>query len=231
MPPESLFGHYLSCPTPLDLDSSLQSLNYPKTLEPSDDNPRFVGAASGPGSELCLTLDGYGDFGSNLFYEDCPGAVSFLVEDSDARRTFTLPGVLSIECGNFGTDGDVDIEEVENLCVSVLPSELWSAQREIEEWRDYPKWYLYNVLRVISAVGLVKESALRRWVIVNSVRFGVVIDVAMGDHIFTLFTLCLKAIVREGVSLLKTRDLEGNKGCSSEFKCPNLIQVMMWLAS
>ncbi|KAI6692810.1 hypothetical protein NL676_020520 [Syzygium grande] len=144
---------------------------------------------------------------------------------------FTLPGVLSIECCNFGTDGDVGVEEVENLHVSVLPSELWSVQREIEAWSDYPNGYLYNVLTVISGVGLVKESALRRWVIVNSLRCGVVIDVVMGDHIFVLFALCLKAIVREGVSLLKTRDLKGNKGSSSEFKCPNLIQVMMWLAS
>ncbi|XP_030475885.2 LOW QUALITY PROTEIN: U11/U12 small nuclear ribonucleoprotein 48 kDa protein [Syzygium oleosum] len=231
MPPESLFRHYLTCPAPLDLGSSVQSLGYPRTSESSDDNPRFAGAVGGPGSELCLALDGYGDFRSNFFYVDCPGAVAFPIEDSDSRSTFTLPGVLSIECGNFGTDGDVGVEEVENLRVSVLPSELWSGQREIEAWSDYPNGYSYNVLRVISGVGLVKESALRRWVIVNSLRCGVVIDVAMGDHIFVLFALCLKAIVREGVSLLKTRDLKGNKGSSIEFKCPNLIQVMMWLAS
>lgn len=231
MPPESLFGHYLRCPAPLDLDSSLQSLSYPKTLGPSEDNPHFAGAVGGPGSELCLALDGYGDFGSNFFYEDYPGAVAFPIEDSDGRRTFTLPGVLSIECGNFSADGDVGIEEVENLFVGVLPSQLWSVQREIETWSDYPNGYSYNVLRVISGVGLVKESDLRRWVIVNSLRCGVVIDVALGDHIIMLCTLCLKAIVREGVSLLKTRDLKGNKGSSSEFKCPNLIQVMMWLAS
>ncbi|KAF8017635.1 hypothetical protein BT93_H2739 [Corymbia citriodora subsp. variegata] len=231
MPPEALFGHYLGCPAPLDLGSSLQSLNYPKTLGSSEDNPRFAGAVGGPGSELCLALDGYGDFRSNFFYEDCPGAVVFPMEDSDSGRTFTLPGFLSIECGNFGADGNVGIEEVENLRVSVLPSELWSIQREVEALSDYPNGYSYNMLRVISGVGLVRESALRRWVIANSLRFGVIVDVAMGDHIVMLCTLCLKAIAREGVSLLKTRDSKGNKGSSGEFKCPNLIQVMMWLAS
>lgn len=200
-------------------------------MESLEDHPRFAGAGSGPGGELCLALDGYGGFGSNFFYEGCPGAVAFPIEDSDCGRTFTLPGVLSIECGNFGSGGGVGIEEVENLCVSVLPSELWRVQREIEAWSDYPNGYSYNVLRVILGVGLVKESALRRWVIVNSLRFGVIIDVAMGDHILILFTLCLKAIVREGVNLGKTRDFEGNKGGSTEFKCPSLVQVMMWLAS
>ncbi|KAI6692809.1 hypothetical protein NL676_020519 [Syzygium grande] len=39
MPPESLFRHYLTCPAPLDLGSSLQSLGNPRTSESSDDNP------------------------------------------------------------------------------------------------------------------------------------------------------------------------------------------------
>ncbi|KAI8000006.1 hypothetical protein LOK49_LG09G00490 [Camellia lanceoleosa] len=41
-----------------------------------------------------------------------------------------------------------------------------------------------------------------RWLIVNSPRYDVVIDVPMRDHIVLLFQLCLKAIMREATGLV-----------------------------
>lgn len=229
MPPESLFSHHLHCPFPLDLGHAIESLNYPKTLESSDEfakEKRFLQALPDPSAELCFTLDDYNDFreGLDFFYKDCPGVVTFPREGSSTTRTFTLPGSLSVECANFCTDRSINVESVDESHLWLLPSEVWVVQNEVAAWNDYPTTCSHHVVRAILGVGMVGESNLRRLVIVNSPRFGIVIDVAMRDHIFVLLSLCLKAITKEGLSLVKSSS-------SANFNCPVLVQVVSWLAS
>ncbi|OWM67354.1 U11/U12 small nuclear ribonucleoprotein 48 kDa protein [Punica granatum] len=229
MPPESLFSHHLHCPTSLDLGRAIDSLNYPKTLKSSDElakENRFVQRLSDPNAELCFTLDDYTDFRESLnsFYEYCPGVVSFPSEDSSTKRAFTLLGSLSVECANFITDRNGEVEAVDESRVRLLLSEYWWVQNEVGAWNDYPSTCTYHVVCAILGLGMVRENDLRRWVIIDSPRFGIVIDEPMRDHVTVLLTLCLKAIAKEARTLVKSRS-------STKFNCPILVQVMMWLAS
>lgn len=187
---------------------------------------RFVEALPGPNADLCFTLDGYADFREslNFFYEGCPGVVSFPSDGSSNKRTFTLPGSLSVECANFFTDRSIDAEDVDASHLRLLPSDVWWVQNEVAAWNDYPTTCSCYVVYALSGVGIIRESDLRRLVIVNSPRFGIVIDVAMTDHIIILLCLCLKAIAKEGLGLVKSRS-------SIKFNCPILVQVVTWLAS
>lgn len=155
-----------------------------------------------------------------------------MVELDRLHRTLTLPGLLSVECANFvGVGDDGRIGGASRECVRLLPSELWEFRREIGLWNDFPSSYSYAVLRVVLCAEMVKEGDFLKWVIANSPWYGVVIDVAMRDHIFVLFRLVLKAIVREAISWdVKGKGLEMNSKTMS-LECPNLVQAMMWLAS
>lgn len=158
--------------------------------------------------------------------------VSLLSSEQDSsKKTFTLPAVLSVECANFVSSGDKEIKGFGADCLKLLPSELWAVRGEIESWNDYPNMYSFSVLKVILCTWMVKESDLMRWVIANSPRYGVVIDVPMRDHIFLLFKLCLKAIVREAFDKeVKERNSDMNFR-SMRFNCPVLGQILKWLAS
>lgn len=151
-------------------------------------------------------------------------------------RTFTLPGILSAECANYIGSGE-SIEGFDRDCASslrLLPSELWLVRSEIEAWSDYPVMYSYCVVRAIVLRSLVgEECGFMRWVIVNSPRYGVVIDAPMRDHIVLLFCLCLKAIVREAtglVNLVLRRDAMESNPVDTSFKCPVLVDVLKWLS-
>ncbi|OVA12978.1 hypothetical protein BVC80_1157g16 [Macleaya cordata] len=240
--PEFLFRHSLICPSSsciLNLDI-LESLHYPKSFKPKDElqkENRFVQSLKESDADLCLSIDDYGDFGSNFFYKDCPGVVCSSDLDN-TKRTFTLPGILSIECANFISSNDGGTSDLPRECLRVLPSELWSMKSEIEVWREFPSSYSYTILRVCLCLQIVKESDLLKWVISNSPRYGIVIDVPMRDHMFLLLKLCLKAISREayrsykllvtGISNEGDRDLNLK---SLSFNSPVLVEVMMWLAS
>lgn len=145
-------------------------------------------------------------------------------------RTLTLPRFLSVECANFvgaGDDGRIEGVSREGL----LPSELWQVRREIGLWNDFPSFYSYAVLQVVLGAEMVKEGEFLKWVISNSPLYGLVIDVAMRDHIFVLFKLVLKTIMREAVSLdVKGRGSDMNSK-PMRLDCPNLVQAMMWLTS
>lgn len=238
MPPESLFLHSLHCPSPIaeDVRSLLDALHYPKTLKSEPqliEQNNFAAPLSDPHSELCLPLDDYVDFGSNFFYQDCPGAVSSLGEDA-GKRTFLLPGVLSVECANFasGMDG------VTSDSFRLLPSELWIVKCEIGQWSDFPNAYSYTVLRALLCMELAKERDILTWVIANSPRFGVIIDPPMRDHIFVLLRLCVMAIVKEAHCSYEPL-LKGNSENSGghlnpktmSFRCPALVDVLSWLAT
>lgn len=146
-----------------------------------------------------------------------------------------MPGVLSVECANFvgsGGGGGTEFKRFERDCLKLLASELWAVRGEIEAWNDYPNTNSNIVLRTILCAHMVKESDLMRWVIVNSPRYGVVIDVPMKDHIFLLFRLCLKAIVREAIGSVEIKEQNSEMNSKSKsFECPVLVQVLKWLAS
>ncbi|KAK1258292.1 hypothetical protein QJS04_geneDACA017252 [Acorus gramineus] len=246
-PPESVFHHSLRChsspPLPLDLDLLFASLRYWKTLrsqaELARDN-RFVGIP--PGSDLCFSINtDYEEnpcFSSGFFYRDCPGVVTFagtsLRDSSTDDRTFVLPATLSGECSNFSDGLGCSPERR----VGILPSELWALRREVGAWADYPVSYSYVVLRVASCLRWARMSGLRRWVILNSLRYGVLIDPAMRDHIFLLLNLCLRVIWREAFCSLEVvcgRDLSAGDGFVDpkglRFECPQLVTALVWFTS
>ncbi|XP_028770637.1 U11/U12 small nuclear ribonucleoprotein 48 kDa protein [Neltuma alba] len=235
MPPEFLFLHYLRCPSsphPLpNPDDLLHSLSYPKTLQFNDrcrqDNC-FQQTLHDPHAELLFSLEDYVDVGFNFFYHDCPGVVT--LSDVDAmKRTFTLPGILSIECFGFVKANDIEIKYSEREHLGILPSEYWTIKKEVDAWDDYPTTCSHGVLRAIGGVGITKACDFMRWIMANSPRYGVVIDMPMGQHIFLLFSLCLKSILREA---LNTLDVLNNQllelDCS---ECPVLVRSSAWLTS
>ncbi|XP_077234081.1 U11/U12 small nuclear ribonucleoprotein isoform X2 [Tasmannia lanceolata] len=247
MPSESLFHHSLICPkspgggfhTLNDLSLLLNSLHYPNSLKPQSKLPKqqFLQPLLESDADLCFSLDEFGDFGSNFFYKDCPGVFASSSQLDSADKTFTLPGILSIECANFIiSNGEIKGFSGEGL--GILPSELWAVRSEVDLWSDFPFSYSYSVLRVALCLRNINEfGELKKWVISNSPRYGIVIDVPMRDHIFMLLKLCLKAISREAIRSLElffSRDLaevDGFLNRSMSFGCPRLGEVLIWLVS
>ncbi|KAF3547972.1 hypothetical protein DY000_02003581 [Brassica cretica] len=225
MPPEALFLHSLRCPKPLDLTPLLGSFSnsYKNTLE----LPIEPELNNGDG-DLRFSLDDVTDFGNNFFYNDCPGAVNFSELDGKTRR-FTLPSVLlSVECSEF--EGSSVLEK----SLRLLPSDVCAMRSEIGGWRDYPSFYSYSVLCSILSSEAVEISELRTWILVNSTRYGVVIDTFMSDHVFLLFRLSMKAVVKEAIVFMMEYDANaaGEQSCKSRtFECPVLVRVLSWLAS
>ncbi|CAO2832004.1 unnamed protein product [Amaranthus hypochondriacus] len=240
IPPNSLFSHSLNCPFSLDLDIFLDSLQYPKTLN-SEQHPihqnKFVQPLNDPSLELCFSLDDYVDCGSNFFYQGCPGVVSSLNDDA-SRKIFTLPGILLVECANFVVNFERENDGFLEFNVKMLPSEIWRVRHEVELWNDHPNEYSYNVVKAFLCMGCVNDCDLLTWLISNSSRFGVVIDVSMRDHMSVLFRLCLKAMVREAAhshqSVFESEmDDNGPKldRKASIFKCPVTVEALRWLVS
>ncbi|XP_021898262.1 U11/U12 small nuclear ribonucleoprotein 48 kDa protein [Carica papaya] len=243
MPTESLFLHSLHCPSPLDLTPLVASLHYPSSFKSSSElqhETHFIQSLENAGdSELCFSLDDYVNFGTNFFYKDCPGVVNFYEVDG-IRRTFQLPRVLSVECANFVGFGEKEVKkgfDIEGF--SVLPSDYWAIRNEIDSWADYPYTCSFNVLCAFLGLKMVDEGDMRKWLIANSPRYGVIIDVYMRDHMSVLFRLCLRAIVREAFGLvesalkggeLKGKEPEMNLKCK-RLNCPVLVQVLTWFVS
>ncbi|KAG4165965.1 hypothetical protein ERO13_A13G102800v2 [Gossypium hirsutum] len=86
---------------------------------------------------------------------------------------------------------------------------------------------------------MMKGGDLRKWLVANSPRYGIVIDEYMGHHIVLLVRLCLKAVAREATSLVEAgMEYKEDKVKESDvnlarrmFECPVLLQVLMWLGS
>ncbi|XP_022746661.1 U11/U12 small nuclear ribonucleoprotein 48 kDa protein [Durio zibethinus] len=238
LPPESLFSHSLHCPSTQSLNLDLP--NYRNTLKtPSNLHSQDTLFEDKQCSELCLSLDDYfSDFGSNFFYKDCPGVVNLLDVDN-YKKTFTLPGFLSVECVNFEGFKEGESKASEKKGLGVLASGLWETRREVERWVDYPASYSFNVVCGILGWKMVKRSDFRKWVVSNSPWYGIVIDEYMGDHIVLLVRLCLKAVVREAIGLVEVGMEYGEaeeKGSDVNlemrmFECPVLLQVLIWLGS
>ncbi|CAH8388271.1 unnamed protein product [Eruca vesicaria subsp. sativa] len=218
MPPEALFLHSLRCPKPLDLSHLLGSFtSYRNKLELPLNN--------GDGdSDVC--------FGDNFFYKDCPGVVYFSGIDGN-KQSLRLSSVLSVECGGF--EGSCEKEKKKSL--RLLPSDVYAMKSEIGTWREYPSSYSYSVLSSIVSLKVNDMSELRTWILVNSTRYGVVIDTYIRDHVFLLFRLCLKAVLKEASGFMIESDANAVGGkeilsCRSRrFECPVLFRVLSWLAS
>ncbi|XP_061357633.1 U11/U12 small nuclear ribonucleoprotein 48 kDa protein [Gastrolobium bilobum] len=204
LPPQSLFLHHLRCPSsprPIpDLNNLFHSLTYPKTLNNSHSE----------------NLSSYLDFTSNFSYRDCPGVFTF--SDSDSiNRTFTIPSFLSLECEN------THISDLNSRTSPILPSEYCAITRELESWNDYPSSYSNSVLRAILCLGISEECDLANWIVANSPRYGIVVDLAMQQHIFLLCCLCFKSIIREASVSVEKENFQ--------LECPVLNQALAWLAS
>lgn len=151
----------------------------------------------------------------------------------------TLPGFLSIECGNLNNNPSKELMGFLVNSIRLLPSEIWAVGNEMEAWSGYPTAYSYRILRSILRLRDDKLLRLRKWIVAESPKYGVVIDFAMRDHMVLLVRLCLKAMVREAFGLSgslfrdekeKTEDQELGLSKGS-FACPVLVEVLMWLAS
>lgn len=156
--------------------------------------------------------------------------------------SLTLPRVLYIECANFNEDCKDDLTvgfSVDNIVF--LPSEIWAIQSELQGWAGglFPSTYSFRVLRAILRLQGCMLMRLLEWVVVNSPKYGVIIDFYMRDHMIWLVKFCLKAIMREafGLAGFLFSDVEiisedesmglGNR----RFECPILFNGLMWLAS
>ncbi|KAI3996696.1 hypothetical protein MKX01_040996 [Papaver californicum] len=234
MLPEFLFHHFLICtssPCVINLDI-LDSLHYPKSIK--EKKNESIQPIEEYNDEICISIDDYLlGFRSNLFYKDCPAVVCSLDFDNN-ERTFKVPRVLFMLCSDFSDEGDTKVEWRE--CMKILPSECWAMRSEMEVWYEFPVSYSYVVNRVCRCLGFAKECEILKWIIMNSPRYGIVIDLHMRDHMYVLLKLCMKAIAREAYHTHKLL-LTGNEGDreldlkSLCFDCPVLREVMMWLSS
>lgn len=96
------------------------------------------------------------------------------------------------------------------------------VKRETDGWNDFPLHYSCIIRRVFLCLGSCGKELLEdvyTWVIVNSPRYGLIIDVSLGDHVVLLLRLCLRAIVCEANGL----DTD-----EFYFNCPVLCQVLGW---
>ncbi|KAI0492633.1 hypothetical protein KFK09_026909 [Dendrobium nobile] len=239
MPPESLFRHSLSCSSApgsplLDL-GFLDNLQYRKSLKSEDQLLKenlFVRPLPEAEADICFSLESeLGEIYSNFFYKDCPGVVTTPEPDATSR-TFTLPAILATECANFINDrcegGGHLVQKV-----GILPSDFWALRSEVEAWSNFPATYSFTALRVAVHFHMADELSLKRWAILNSPKFGILIDTAMRDHVVLLLKLCLKAVRTEAVCSLKLF-LE-KKGFLDprvvRCDCPRLVGSLTWLAS
>lgn len=238
LPASSLFTHYLTCPNPLpDLSLILQSLRYPHTLETSGTKPVLPPADISEG-ELSFNVDGYGDVLVNHFYKDCPGVVSLMQERDGEKRMLTVPRVLVMECKDFKTARNDEHRESENGGLKLLVSEFWLGRCEVEGWNDYPGRCSLQVLKMLSNVCAINDIELKKWVILNSPRYGVVIDKAMRDHIVLLLKLCLRPMAKEAYKLVQSlldhrvsKETAESNSMDISFDCECMNQVLRWFVA
>lgn len=167
---------------------------------------------------------------SNFFYHDCPAVVHFSTPTPTPTPTTTptpLPPFSSLHSPNNPLPFDFDF--------SILPSDLLSIRAETDAWTNYPTAYSHPILRSLS-LSLSVSGLIENWVLMSSPRYSsIVIDVAMRDHILLLFRLCLSPIVKEALhnySQQQQQQQQSNEqSVMSFFKCPVLVQALMWLAS
>jgi U11/U12 small nuclear ribonucleoprotein 48 kDa protein len=80
------------------------------------------------------------------------------------------------------------------------------------------------------------EAELRQWVLENSPRYGVKVNVTDADHILVLLCLLLKAMALEARYLLEGMQNVDNEGLGFDpramrFECPRLVEGVSWLGA
>lgn len=80
------------------------------------------------------------------------------------------------------------------------------------------------------------EAELRQWVLENSPRYGVKVNVTDADHILVLLRLLLKAMALEAMYLLEGMQNVDNKRVGFDpramrFECPRLVEGVSWLGA
>ncbi|KAG2316226.1 hypothetical protein Bca4012_067035 [Brassica carinata] len=210
MPPEALFLHSLRCPKAIDLTHLLSFSSEPEWNKVYD----------------------FTDFGTNFFYKDCPGVVNFSGLYGN-KKSLTLSSVLSVQCSDF--EGSCEKEKEKSVfdkSLGLLPSDIYAMKCEIGTWREYPSAYSCSVLSSIMSLKAIEMSEISTWILVNSTRYGVIIDTSMRDHVFLLFRLCLKAVVKEASGfMIESGEQQISRRRSRTFECPVLFRVLSWLAS
>ncbi|OEL16754.1 hypothetical protein BAE44_0022226 [Dichanthelium oligosanthes] len=173
-------------------------------------------------------------------YSDCPAVVR--TTPTPIPTVSTLPTFIAAECADFSSSST---DQSPSHPPRVLPSELSLLRRELDSWgaggHYLPGSYSYAVTRVAAAfrLGVAPrwEAEMRRWVLGNSPRYGVKIDVAEADHIWVLLWLCLKGAAAEaGCSLEGMQNGDVNEGIGFDpramrFECPRLVEGVSWLGA
>lgn len=148
---------------------------------------------------------------STFFYQNCPSVVSL-----PNPPTLTLPHFLST-CTHKA------------FCQSshfrFLASEYMFLIRETHCWNHYPSHYSCIIRRVLLCLGSCGMPDVSTWIIVNSPRYGLTIDVSLSGHVLLLLRFCLSPIVSEAIAL-------GNgHGDDFFFRCPVFCQVFRWFGT
>jgi U11/U12 small nuclear ribonucleoprotein 48 kDa protein len=145
----------------------------------------------------------------------------------ESAKSFTLPVFLLSECGvsseNYKGSGKF---------ATILPSEYWVLRTEVEAWQSLPVLYSYTSVCAILGFIAVSEEDLKKWIISNSPKYGIIIDVAVRDHIWFLLKVCLKAVRQEAFHLSGSfwrNDGVFNSKCS--IGCPKLSGSFAWLGN
>ncbi|XP_042001995.1 U11/U12 small nuclear ribonucleoprotein 48 kDa protein-like [Salvia splendens] len=234
LPPSILFSHYLNCPSPLSLT---HNFHYPLTLSSSSSSTAAaLPTIPADSSELTVSLDSYiayNDAANSFFYHNCPGPVT---PATPPPPSLNLPRVLYTECADFNEKSPTEAAALD--FIRFLPSEIWAIRNEIESWGGgFPAAYSSRILRAILRLRDCKLLHLYDWIIMNSPRYGMIIDCAMRDHVAVLVKLTLKVIVREALELAGLMYSDGEmKGiekalCGNQiFECAVLVRAIAWLA-
>ncbi|GER51320.1 T6K12.22 protein [Striga asiatica] len=225
--PSSLFSHYLNCPSPLSLPHTFQYHTTLQSATPSSlsTTPYSLSTTS---SDLTISLDYYIAYNANFFYKNCPGPVT---PSTPPSSLLNLPRDLYIECGDFIVDPPAKEAASHPVdFIRFLPSEILAIHSETEAWgADFPAVYSSRILRAVLRLRDCNLSCLNDWIVSNSLRYGVIIDLSMRDHVVLLVKLCLKAVVRE--AFVSGGFMFGNRTMETQsFDCSVLVKVVAWLA-
>ncbi|KAL8099321.1 hypothetical protein AgCh_031832 [Apium graveolens] len=151
---------------------------------------------------------------SSFFYLNCPSVVS--LPDPPSHPPFTLPPFFSTSPPHPFSHSSL---------FRFLPSDFMFLLTETHAWNHYPLHYSFIIRRLffcLASCGTQHElfQDLSTWIIVNSPRYGLIIDVSVRDHVLLLLRFCLRPIVTEAIAL--------SNGDEFYFNCPVLCQVLEW---
>lgn len=122
-------------------------------------------------------------------------------EDSGTLCLKEVAGVHMEKHGTRGSGKEGFGVAKRRLCTEdetrLLPSMLWSLQREVDAWKDIPTGVSQAVLRAAQTLGRVRRVTILEWLLVYSPSHGIVLDVALASHIWSLLKLFLKAVRTE----------------------------------